>query len=145
MPTDFTPLASLGGGLLIGLASVLLMANFGRVMGATGILAGFLMPTSRSDWGWRASLLAGMVSAPALFWVVSGQSVTVQVPVSSAVMIIGGLIVGVGVTYGGGCTSGHGVCGIARVSPRSIVATVVFMIAAVVTVYVTRHMIGGAV
>jgi uncharacterized membrane protein YedE/YeeE len=145
MPTDFTPLASLGGGLLIGLASVLLMANFGRVMGATGILAGFLMPTSRSDWGWRASLLAGMVSAPALFWVVSGQSVTVQVPVSSAAMIIGGLIVGVGVTYGGGCTSGHGVCGIARLSPRSIVATVAFMIAAVVTVYVTRHMIGGAV
>jgi uncharacterized membrane protein YedE/YeeE len=145
MPTDFTPLAALGGGLLIGLASVLLMANFGRVMGATGILAGFLMPTSRSDWGWRASLLAGMVSAPALVWVVSGQSVTVQVPVSGAAMIIGGLIVGVGVTYGGGCTSGHGVCGIARLSPRSIVATVVFMIAAVVTVYVTRHMIGGAV
>lgn len=145
MPTDFTPLAALGGGLLIGLASVLLMANFGRVMGATGILAGFLMPTSRSDWGWRASLLAGMVSAPVLVWVVSGQSVTVQVPVSGAAMIIGGLIVGVGVTYGGGCTSGHGVCGIARLSPRSIVATVVFMIAAVVTVYVTRHMIGGAV
>ena len=121
------------------------MANFGRVMGAMGILAGFLMPTSRSDWGWHTSLLAGMVSAPALFWLVSGQSVTVQVPVSSAAMIIGGLIVGVGATYGGNGTSGHGVCGIARLSPRSIVATVVFMIAAVVTVYVTRHMIGGAV
>ena len=145
MPTAFTPFASLGGGILIGIASVLLMANFGRVMGATGILAGFLMPTNRDDWAWRASLLAGMVSAPALYWLVSGQSVVVQVPVSTIAMIIGGLIVGVGVTFGGGCTSGHGVCGIARLSPRSIVATVVFMIAAVATVYVTRHVIGGAI
>ncbi len=145
MPTDFTPFASLGGGILIGIASVLLMANFGRVMGATGILAGFLMPTNRDDWAWRASLLAGMVSAPALYWLVSGQSVVVQVPVSTIAMIIGGLIVGAGVTFGGGCTSGHGVCGIARLSPRSIVATVVFMIAAVATVYVTRHVIGGAI
>ena len=145
MPTDFTPFASLGGGILIGIASVLLMANFGRVMGATGILAGFLMPTNRDDWAWRASLLAGMVSAPALYWLVSGQSVVVQVPVSTIAMIIGGLIVGVGVTFGGGCTSGHGVCGIARLSPRSIVATVVFMIAAVATVYVTRHVIGGTI
>jgi uncharacterized membrane protein YedE/YeeE len=145
MPTDFTPFASLGGGILIGIASVLLMANFGRVMGATGILAGFLIPTNRDDWAWRASLLAGMVSAPALYWLVSGQSVVVQVPVSTIAMIIGGLIVGVGVTFGGGCTSGHGVCGIARLSPRSIVATVVFMIAAVATVYVTRHVIGGAI
>jgi len=145
MPTDFTPFASLGGGILIGLASVLLMGLYGRVMGATGILAGFLMPTSRSDWGWRASLLAGMVSAPVLVWLFSGESVTIQVPVSTAAMIIGGLIVGVGVNYGGGCTSGHGVCGIARFSPRSIIATVVFMIAAVATVYITRHVIGGAV
>ena len=145
MPTDFTPFASLGGGILIGIASVLLMANFGRVMGATGILAGFLMPTNRDDWAWRASLLAGMVSAPALYWLISGQSIVVQVPVSTIAMIIGGLIVGVGVTFGGGCTSGHGVCGIARLSPRSIVATVVFMIAAVATVYVTRHVIGGAI
>lgn len=145
MPTDFTPFASLSGGVLIGLASVLLMALFGRIMGATGILAGFLMPANRGDWGWRASVLAGMVSAPALVWLLSGQSVTIQVPVSTSAMVIGGLIVGVGVTYGGGCTSGHGVCGIARLSPRSITATVVFMIAAVATVYVTRHVIGGAV
>ena len=145
MPTEFTPFASLGGGILIGIASVLLMANFGRVMGATGILAGFLMPSGRADWGWRASLMAGMVSAPALYWLFSGQAVVVQVPVSTTAMIIGGLIVGVGVTFGGGCTSGHGVCGIARVSPRSITATIVFMIAAVVTVYITRHVIGGAI
>lgn len=144
MTTEFTPFASLGGGILIGVASVLLMAGFGRIMGATGILAGFLMPTSRGDWGWRASLLAGMISAPLLVWLVSGQSVTVQVPVSTPAMIIGGLIVGAGVTYGGGCTSGHGVCGMARLSPRSITATLIFMICAVVTVYVSRHVIGGA-
>lgn len=144
MPTEFTPFASLGGGILIGIASVLLMANFGRVMGATGILAGFLMPSGRGDWAWRASLLAGMVSAPAIYWIVSGQAVVVQVPVSTTAMIIGGLIVGVGVTFGGGCTSGHGVCGMARLSVRSIVATIVFMITAVVTVYITRHVIGGA-
>jgi len=143
MITDFTPLASLGGGILIGVASVLLMANFGRVMGATGILAGFIMPNSREDWGWRASLLAGMLSAPVLVWLMTGQSVVVHVPVSTTAMIVGGLIVGVGVTYGGGCTSGHGVCGIARLSPRSIVATLVFMIAAIGTVYVTRHVIGA--
>ena len=103
------------------------------------------MPTSRTDWGWRASLLAGMVSAPVVLWLFSGASVTIDVPVSTTAMIIGGLIVGVGVTFGGGCTSGHGVCGIARFSPRSIVATVVFMIAAVATVYITRHVIGGAI
>ncbi len=145
MITEFTPLLSLGGGILIGTAAVLLMANFGRIMGATGILAGFLMPASRADWGWRAGVLAGMVSAPLVVWLVSGQSVTVQVPVSTPAMIIGGLIVGAGVTYGGGCTSGHGVCGIARLSPRSIAATVIFMFFAFVTVYVTRHVIGGAV
>lgn len=141
--TEFTPLASLAGGILIGIASILLMGLFGRVMGATGILAGFVWPSSRDDWAWRATLLAGMVTAPALYFLVSGQSVDVQVPVSTPAMIIGGLIVGVGVTYGGGCTSGHGVCGMARVSPRSIVATLVFMVAAIVTVYVTRHVMGG--
>lgn len=145
MPTEFTPFLSLSGGILIGIASLLLMGGFGRIMGATGILAGFLVPNGRDDWAWRASLLAGMVSAPALYWLISGQAVVVQVPVSTTAMVIGGLIVGAGVTYGGGCTSGHGVCGMARLSTRSIVATIVFMIAAVATVYVTRHVIGGAV
>lgn len=141
--TEFTPFASLAGGLLIGTAAVLLMAVFGRVMGATGILAGVVWPNSREDWAWRTSLLAGMVTAPVIYFALTGRAVEVQVPVSSTAMIIGGVIVGVGVTFGGGCTSGHGVCGMARVSPRSIVATVVFMVAAVVTVYITRHVIGG--
>lgn len=144
MPTEFTPLISLSGGILIGIASVLLMATFGRIMGATGILAGFFRPASKDDWIWRAGLLAGMVSAPTLYWLVSGNGVAIDVPITTPAMIIGGVIVGMGVTYGGGCTSGHGVCGMARISPRSIVATCTFMLFAFITVYVSRHMIGGA-
>ena len=145
MITEFTPFVSLIGGIMIGLASILLMANFGRIMGATGILAGFILPSSKSDWIWRAGVLGGMVSAPTLYWLVSGSGVTIQVPVSTLTMIISGLIVGVGVTYGGGCTSGHGVCGMARVSARSIVATCTFMIFAFITVYLARHVFAGAV
>lgn len=144
METEFTPFMSLLGGVLIGLSAVILMGLFGRVMGATGILAGFLMPASRQDWGWRAALLAGMATGPFVYFGLSGGFPAVEVPVSTTSMIIGGLLVGAGVTYGGGCTSGHGVCGIARLSPRSITATVVFMICALATVYVVRHLIGGA-
>lgn len=142
METDFTPLASLAGGLLIGAASVLLMASLGRIMGATGIVAGVLFPESRPDWAWRAVLLAGMACAPLLYLAVTGGMPVVQVPVDRGLMVLGGLIVGVGVTFGGGCTSGHGVCGMARLSVRSIVATAVFMVTTAVTVYVMRHVIG---
>lgn len=145
MITEFTPFISLIGGILIGLASVLLMANFGRIMGATGILAGFIMPSSMKDWTWRAGLLAGMFSAPTLYWLVSGSGVPIDVPVSTLAMIVSGVVVGIGVTFGGGCTSGHGVCGMARVSPRSIVATLTFMLFAFITVYVVRHVFGGAI
>jgi len=143
MPTEFTPYASLGGGILIGIASVLLMASIGRIMGATGVLAGFFAPSSKEDWAWRASLLAGMVTAPALILLTTGTPAEIQVPVSTTAMVIGGLIVGAGVTYGGGCTSGHGVCGMARLSPRSIVATATFMAFAGLTVYVARHVFTG--
>jgi len=143
METEFTPIASLSGGVLIGIASVLLMAFRGRIFGATGILAGFIMPSHSGDWAWRAALLAGMVSGPLVIWALTGQMPAVDVPVSTAMMVIGGFIVGVGVTFGGGCTSGHGVCGMARLSPRSIVATGIFMLATAVTVYVVRHVIGG--
>ncbi|HKL70600.1 YeeE/YedE family protein [Salibaculum sp.] len=142
MTTEFTPFLSLFGGLLIGSSTVLLMLTLGRIMGATGVLAGFLQPTSASDWSWRAALLAGMVTAPILMTVVTGQPPTIQVPVSTLMMIVGGFIVGVGVTYGAGCTSGHGVCGMARFSPRSIAATVTFMIFTAITVYVVRHVFG---
>ena len=141
--TAFTPIASLAGGVLIGIASTLLMLTLGRVMGATGVLAGLVQPASSQDFAWRAALLAGMVSGPALVWLMSGEMPAVDVPISKVALIVGGLIVGVGVTYGSGCTSGHGVCGMARLSPRSIAATVTFMIFTGVTVYLVRHVFGG--
>jgi hypothetical protein len=143
METVFTPLQSLGGGALIGLAAVLLMATMGRVMGATGILAGFLQPAGIADWSWRAAILAGMISGPVAVLALTGQMPEVQVPVSTPMLVIGGLIVGVGVTFGSGCTSGHGVCGMARLSPRSIAATLIFMATTGLTVFVIRHLIGG--
>ena len=141
METEFTPLMSLAGGILIGLAAVLLMAVNGRIAGMTGILSGIIPPVS-SDWGWRAAFLAGAVVAP-LAVVLAGGTIEFSVPVSMPVLVAGGVIVGVGVYFGSGCTSGHGVCGIARLSPRSIAATVTFMIAAVATVYVIRHVAGA--
>lgn len=141
--TAFTPWASLSGGVLIGLASTLLMLFLGRVMGATGILAGLFQTVSGKDFAWRAAVLAGMVTSPLLILAVSGDMPAIEVPVSKLMLVVGGLIVGIGVTFGSGCTSGHGVCGMARLSPRSIVATLVFMIATFATVYVVRHGIGG--
>lgn len=141
--TAFTPYQSLGGGALIGLASVLLMATVGRVMGATGILAGLFQPASMSDWTWRAAVLAGMISGPLAVMLATGNVPAVQVPISPLMLVVGGLIVGIGVTFGAGCTSGHGVCGLARLSPRSIAATLTFMITTGITVYVIRHVLGA--
>jgi uncharacterized membrane protein YedE/YeeE len=141
--TTFTPLASLGGGVLIGLAATLLMLFHGRIMGATGILAGLVMPASRADFAWRAALVAGMVCGPAVLWLLTGVWPKAQVTVSLPVLLLSGVIVGVGVSFGGGCTSGHGVCGIARLSPRSIVATVTFMLTTFATVFILRHVIGA--
>ncbi|MEC7762210.1 MAG: YeeE/YedE thiosulfate transporter family protein [Pseudomonadota bacterium] len=141
--TAFTPWASLIGGLLIGLGTVLLMAVRGNVLGATGILAGFMTPSSSSDWAWRAVMILGMISAPIAILLATGGFPTIEVPVNRWMMVIGGVIVGIGVTYGSGCTSGHGVCGIARLSPRSITATLTFMLTAGITVYILRHVIGG--
>jgi uncharacterized membrane protein YedE/YeeE len=142
METAFTPLVSLSGGLLIGLSAVLLMGMFGRIMGATGILGGLLLPPSGSEFGWRAALVAGMVTAPVLL-AFFGAPVAVEVPVSTPMLIGGGLLVGFGAALGSGCTSGHGVCGMARLSPRSIAATLTFMVATFVTVFVVRHVVGG--
>ncbi|MDG3042942.1 YeeE/YedE family protein [Roseicyclus marinus] len=141
--TVFTPWQSLGGGVLIGLSAVLLMLAVGRVMGATGVLAGIFAPASIADLSWRLALLAGMVTGPTVYWLATGGMPEITVPVSMPMLLIGGFIVGVGVTYGSGCTSGHGVCGMARLSPRSIVATITFMIATAITVFIIRHVIGG--
>lgn len=142
METDFTPIASLTGGVLIGLAAVALMALRGRIMGATGILAGAMMPASRYDWTWRVLVLAGMFAGPWIYFALSGSPLEIKVPAPVSLLIIGGFLVGVGVTVGSGCTSGHGVCGMARLSPRSFAATATFMAATAVTVYVLRHLFG---
>ena len=141
--TVFTPAQSFGGGTLIGLAAVLLMATMGRIMGATGILAGLLQPANLPDWSWRAAVLLGMVSGPVAIMAVTGHMPAVQVPISTGMLLIGGFIVGIGVTLGAGCTSGHGVCGMARLSPRSITATLTFMFTTTLTVYIVRHIIGA--
>lgn len=143
METEFTPIASLSGGILIGLAAVALMALRGRIMGATGILAGAVMPTSWNDFAWRAAMLLGMFAGPWVYFAFAGQLPAIAVPASIGVLIIGGFIVGIGVTLGSGCTSGHGVCGMARLSPRSLSATGMFMLTTGLTVYVIRHVIGG--
>lgn len=143
METAFTPFASFGGGLLIGLAAVLLMLMLGRIMGATGILSGVVLPSGTGDFAWRAAVLAGMVTGPLVFTAISGAAPAIDVPVSMPMLVIGGLLVGLGVSFGGGCTSGHGVCGNARFSARSIVATLTFMATAGLTVFIIRHILGG--
>lgn len=143
MATEFTPLASFGGGVLIGLAAVLLMALHGRIMGATGILAGLFRWGDLPDWGLRAALVAGMAAGPLVFLAFTDALPPTEAPVPPVAVVVGGLLVGVGVSYGGGCTSGHGVCGIARFSRRSFVATATFMATAFATVYVIRHVVGG--
>ena len=112
-------------------------------MGATGILAGAMLPASRYDWIWRVLLLAGMITGPWVYFALFGKLPDIDVPVSTVMLIVGGFIVGIGVTVGSGCTSGHGVCGMARLSPRSFAATGVFMLTTGLTVYVIRHVMGG--
>ncbi len=140
--TEFTPWLSLLGGSLIGVAAVLLMAFHGRIAGMTGILSGLVPPFS-NDWGWRAAFLAGAIAAPALIMMIDGSAIPFESPTPAPWLVAGGMIVGAGVYFGSGCTSGHGVCGMARVSPRSIVATIVFMTSTAVTVFVVRHLVGG--
>ena len=140
--TEFTPLMSLLGGTLIGLSAVLLMAFNGRIAGMTGILTGLLPPVP-TNWPWRAAFIAGAIAAPILVVSLSSQTIGFDSPVPTPWLALSGLIVGVGVYFGSGCTSGHGVCGMARLSPRSIAATVVFMTTTAATVFVSRHMLGG--
>lgn len=141
--TDFTPFLSFLGGTMIGLAAVALMAVHGRVAGINGIVSGFLTTRISQDWAWRAAFLAGMVVSPLILLAVTGRLPEISVPSSPLLLVAGGFLTGVGTTFGSGCTSGHGVCGISRLSARSIVATMTFMITAVLTVFVTRHVFGG--
>ncbi len=141
MMTDFTPYASLLGGVLIGLSAVILMAFNGRIAGMTAMLGGMLELKS-PDSPWRLAFLAGAIAAP-LIATLLGAEFSFASPTTGAVLVVGGVIVGVGVTYGSGCTSGHGVCGLARLSPRSLVATLVFMATTFATVTLNRHGFGG--
>ena len=134
---NFTPWSSLAGGLVIGVAaSVLLLLN-GRIAGISGILGGLLRPV-KADIAWRITFLAGLILAPVGYVLVASLPV-VRIDADTTVLVIAGLLVGLGTRYGSGCTSGHGVCGLARASPRSLVATVAFMFAGFLTVYVVRH------
>ncbi|PVA09445.1 hypothetical protein DC366_13725 [Pelagivirga sediminicola] len=141
-PTDFTPWASLGGGILIGLSAVMVMALFGRIAGIAGITAG---AATSDDRGWRIAFIAGLIAAPLLWLVASGAMPEQTVSGNLPAMGIAGLMVGVGTALGSGCTSGHGVCGLARLSGRSLAAVITFLVFAAATVFVLRHVIGGAV
>jgi len=144
--TEFTPWQSALGGALIGLAAVLLMALHGRIAGMTGIVSGLLGPASGPEAGgrgWRLAFLAGAAVAPLLLAAVAGMAIPFASPSPPIWTAIGGFAVGLGAGIGGGCTSGHGVCGMARLSRRSVVATLTFMLATGVTVHVVRHVIGG--
>lgn len=141
MITDFTPYASLFGGILIGLGAVILMAFNGRIAGMTAILGGVLEPQN-PDNRWRLAFLAGAIAAP-LIATLLGAEFSFASPATGVVLVLGGVIVGIGVTYGSGCTSGHGVCGLARLSPRSLVATLTFMVTTFATVTLIRHGFGG--
>ncbi|MDO9561839.1 MAG: YeeE/YedE thiosulfate transporter family protein [Bradyrhizobium sp.] len=139
---NFTPLSAAIGGALIGLSSVLLMLLTGRIAGISGIFGGLLNPGT-GDKAWRLAFIAGLILAPPLAgWIGYGMP-TPELPASWTVIIAAGLLVGFGSRMGDGCTSGHGICGIARLSVRSIVATVIFMLTAILTVALTRHGFGG--
>lgn len=137
---NFTPWTALAGGILIGIAAALLILLNGRVLGVSGILGGLLPPKAR-DAGWRIAFLLGLFSAPLVYRALAPENL-VQAPRIDAgwgLLIVAGLLVGFGTRYGSGCTSGHGVCGISRLSPRSIVATLLFMGAGIATVTAMRQ------
>lgn len=146
--TAFTPWASLGGGVLIGLSAVMIMGLFGRVAGISGITTGVLgavlpMAGAPRDRDWRLAFLLGLVAAP-LALMLAGRPVAQTVPSSLTGMAVAGLLVGLGTALGSGCTSGHGVCGLARLSRRSLVAVVTFMGFGFATVFILRHILGAA-
>jgi hypothetical protein len=140
---NFTPYSALAGGALIGVSAALLMLLNGRLAGISGIIGRALPPYQREDIGWRLFFLTGLLLGPLSARLVGGNLADIRIDASLPVLIIAGLLVGYGTGLGGGCTSGHGVCGLARFSPRSAAATLVFMAVAGITVYIVRHWIGA--
>ena len=138
----FTPWASLGGGLVLGLAAAMFILLNGRILGISGILGGLLLPRL-GDIGWRISFLLGMAAAPTVFvWLAPADFLAApRIDAGYVLIVAAGLLVGLGTRYGSGCTSGHGVCGLSRLSPRSLAATLTFMGAGFATVFVVRHLL----
>lgn len=136
----FTPWTAFAGGMLIGLAAALFVLLNGRIAGISGILGGLMRPAG-GDIAWRAAFIVGLVAAP-LVYLLFAALPRPQIDASYGALVAAGLLVGIGTRYGSGCTSGHGVCGLARLSPRSLVATLAFMGAGFVTVFVARHLFG---
>lgn len=138
--SSFTPYASLAGGLLIGLAAGMFVLLNGRIAGISGILGGLVRP-AKGEFGWRAAFLLGLIVSPVVYTFV-GSVPGPRIDAGWATLIVAGLLVGLGTRYGSGCTSGHGVCGMSRLSPRSLVATLAFMASGFATVFVVRHVLG---
>jgi uncharacterized membrane protein YedE/YeeE len=138
---NFTPIPAAIGGGLIGFSAVMLMLFTGRIAGISGIFGGLL--DFGNDKSWRIAFIAGLILAPVIFGWIGYAMPAPKMPASWTVIIAAGVLVGFGSRLGGGCTSGHGICGVARLSDRSIAATVIFMLAAIATVAVTRHVLGG--
>lgn len=134
----FTPWISLAGGVLIGIASALFLFFNGRIAGISGIVGGLLRPVA-GDRAWRLAFIAGLVAAPLLYGVLFALP-KVEIEADTTTLVIAGVLVGIGTRYGSGCTSGHGVCGLSRLSVRSIAATLAFMLAGFVTVFIVRHL-----
>jgi uncharacterized protein len=139
---NFTPVSAAIGGAMIGLAAALLMLSTGRIAGISGIVGG-LIGWNVPDRDWRIAFIVGLILAPLSGSLVGYAVAEPQMPASWAVIVIAGLLVGFGTRLGGGCTSGHGICGVARLSPRSLTATAVFMVVAIIVVAITRHVLGG--
>lgn len=142
-PTEFTPWAGLIGGILIGLSAIVLMATSGRVLGASGIFGGMLTLKFDNAFAWRLVFIIGLLIGTAWTALLTDAAQTMAFASNPILTAIGGLIVGVGVYLGNGCTSGHGICGNARFSLRSFVATCTFMLVAIITVFTIRHVIGA--
>jgi uncharacterized membrane protein YedE/YeeE len=139
---NFTPLSASLGGALIGLAAALLWLANGRIAGVSGIVGG-MGKAAKGDRAWRVAFVIGMLAAPGLSALLTGSLPRVTIDASLPTLAIAGLLVGFGTRLGSGCTSGHGICGIARLSPRSIAATAVFMVTAIIVVALRRHVMGG--
>lgn len=139
--TTFTPLASLLGGALIGASAVMLMAAQGRIAGVSGIAVRLLPPYADSEFAGRLAFILGVVVAPLVVLLATGEAPVPNIEAGPVLLAFAGLLVGFGSVWGNGCTSGHGVCGLSRLSVRSLVATLTFMATAMATVFLVRHML----